>query len=155
MPDDDGHLRLTCGGCGFVLYNNPKPSGNALVIQEGKVLLVRRGIEPLKGWWDIPGGFLESREHPEDGARREVREETGLEVELQGLLAIFMAGNPYGPLDDSTMNLYYLARPVGGELRTGSDAAGAEWFSPDDIPEDVAFTSCRNALEAWKASLQS
>ena len=154
-PDMDGHLRLTCTECSFLLYINPKPSGNALVVKDGKVLLVRRSIQPYKGWWDIPGGFLEGREHPEEGARREVREETGLEVELTGLLGIFVAGNPYGPPEDGTVNLYYLARPVGGALIAGSDAASTGWFAPDKLPKNIAFRSCREALEAWKASLAS
>ncbi len=151
--DAEGHKRLGCVACGFTLYRNPIPSGNALVVAEGKILLVQRGVEPHKGCWDIPGGFLESREHPEEGARREVREETGLEVEILELLGIFIAGYPYGSLEDSTMNLYYMARPVGGLLRPGSDASAVGWFKPDAIPDEIAFRSCRDALDAWKRRL--
>ena len=149
--DPDGHERPTCGNCGFVLYRNPKPSGNAVVVQDGRLLLVQRAIEPHLGWWDIPGGFLEGREHPKEGARREVREETGLEVEILGLVGIFMGSYPYGPEEDSTLNLYYEARPTGGMLRAGSDASALAWFRPDELPEQIAFRCCRDALEAWKA----
>ena len=98
----------------------------------------------------IPGGFLESWEHPEDGARREAREETGLEVEILGLLGMFMAGYPYGSVEDSTLNICYFARPVGGVLSPGSDAAAAVWFEPAAVPEQIAFRWCREALDAWK-----
>ena len=80
-----------------------------------------------------------------------MREETGLEVELGEMVGIFMAGNPYGPPEDATLNIYYLARPVGGELQTGSDADGFGWFAPEELPDQIAFRCSREALAAWKA----
>ena len=148
--DAEGHQRPTCPRCGFILYRNPKPSGNALVVQEGRLLLVQRAVEPYFGWWDIPGGFLEGREHPEEGARREVKEETGLEVEITGLVGIFMGSYPYGSVEDSTLNLYYEARPTGGVLHAGSDAQAVAWFPPGRLPGEIAFRCAREALEAWK-----
>lgn len=79
-----------CDNCGNPHYHNSKPCSGALVVREGKVLLARRGVEPYKGCWDVPGGFLESGEHPEQGAIRELREETGLNIRLNGLLGMYM-----------------------------------------------------------------
>ena len=69
----EGRERASCPGCGRVHYENAKPCAGAIVVDAaGRVLLGKRSIEPFKGLWDIPGGFLEAEEHPEEGARREV-----------------------------------------------------------------------------------
>lgn len=145
----EGHERAVCGSCGFVLYRHSKPCASALVVRDGQVLLVRRGVEPFKGWWDIPGGFLEAGEHPEDGTRREVLEETGLHIRLAGLLGIFM--DVYGDEgSEHTLNIFYLAEPDGGTLRAASDAVELGWFGPHHLPDQVAFRCCREALETWR-----
>ena len=141
----DGRPRRVCPACGHVHWRNAKPCAGALVIRNGKVLLVRRRIEPFRGYWDIPGGFCEADEHPAETALREVREETGLEVELTGLLGLW--------LDDYqgsiTLNVYYLARPLSRRLRVGDDADGAAWFAPSALPPRIAFENGRRALLAW------
>jgi 8-oxo-dGTP diphosphatase len=116
-----------------------------LVIRHGKVLLIRRACEPYVGFWDIPGGFCEQDEHPAETALREVKEETGLEIELTGILGLWL--DEYD--DRTTLNIYYTANPLTGSLRVGSDAAGAAWFSPHVLPERIAFENGRRALEAW------
>ena len=83
--------KLECAACGFVVYASSKTTVAALVLDEnGRVLLGRRAFEPFKGRWDTPGGFLEEGEHPLDGLRRELREETGLEVEPVDFLGAWM-----------------------------------------------------------------
>ena len=79
VPAGDSHERLVCDNCAFIFYQNSKPCAEALVLRDGKVLLAQRAVEPFHGAWDIPGGFLENGEHPQDGVVRELREETGLE----------------------------------------------------------------------------
>lgn len=143
--DIDGRRRLVCLTCGRVHWRNAKPCAGALVIRHGKVLLVRRCIEPFNGYWDIPGGFCEADEHPTETAQREVREETGLEIELSGMLGIWM--DEYE--DSMSLNVYYLARPLTLALRPGDDAAGAAWFAPDAFPANIAFTNGVQALRAW------
>jgi 8-oxo-dGTP diphosphatase len=115
------------------------------VIRNGKVLLVHRSIEPYLGFWDIPGGFCEADEHPAEAAIREAREETGLEIELTGLLGLWM--DEYA--GSATLNVYYLARPLSRRIQTGDDADGAAWFAPDALPKHIAFDNGRRALAVW------
>src|SRR4051794_26956379 len=117
--DEPPHQVCTDPACGRVAYRNAKPCAGVLVEQDGRVLLVQRAIAPYKGAWDIPGGFLHEWEHPATGARRELREETGLEVELTAFLGIFI--DRYGPADYNTFNVYYRGRVVGGTLQAADD----------------------------------
>lgn len=110
-----------------------------------EVLLVKRAIEPAKGYWDIPGGFLESGEPPEIGAQRELLEETGLAIELTELLGFFM--DVYGEEKEPVLNICYLARAVSGEARAGDDAAELAWFPLNKLPENIAFAWEKEALE--------
>lgn len=130
-------VRQQCQSCGAIHYKNSKPTSSVLAVKESKVLLVKRGIDPFKGWWDIPGGFLESGEHPVDGAKREFLEETGLEIKLTHLLGIWMS--KYGPIDIDIMNLCYTAEVVGGIESPSSDAVELKWFELDGLPDKIAF----------------
>lgn len=141
----DQHERLVCSGCGFIFYQNSKPCVGVLVVEDNRLLLVQRAIEPFKGYWDIPGGFLEAGEHPEAGAIRELQEETGLLIEPVQILGIFM--DTYGPGQEPVMTIFYIAQVAGGELRPGSDAAALQWFELEDLPEKIAFSSAQEALE--------
>lgn len=140
----DQHERLVCNDCSFVFYQNSKPCAGVLIIEKDTLLLIKRAIEPFKGYWDIPGGFLEPGEHPEIGAVREILEETGLHVQLGELLGIFM--DVYETTGDPTLNLFYTATIAGGEARAGSDAAHLHWFDLDALPQQIAFKSAHKVL---------
>lgn len=146
--EHDGEEREVCSVCNRALYYNSKPCVGALIIDGDRVLLVKRKQSPYKGYWDIPGGFLEAGEHPEEGVIREVKEETGLRVRPIEILGIFM--DKYGAEADDTLNIHYLAEVVGGEGRAGSDAAELRWFSKDSLPKKVAFRNGREALRVWR-----
>jgi ADP-ribose pyrophosphatase YjhB (NUDIX family) len=141
----DHRQRQVCPGCGEVHWLNAKPCAGALVLRNGKVLLIRRALQPFQDYWDIPGGFCEVDEHPAETAIREVREETGLEIELTGLHGLWMDEYVSRP----TLNVYYLARPLTRRLRLGDDALGAAWFAPGALPRYIAFENGRQALAAW------
>ena len=117
----------------------------------GRLLLVRRAHDPWDGYWDIPGGFCELREHPEETAVREAREETGLEVKTTGLLGVWM--DDYGGTGIVTLNLYFHARVTGGAERPEpGEVAELGWFAPAELPREVAFPGHEPAvLEAWRA----
>jgi 8-oxo-dGTP diphosphatase len=121
-----------------------------VVCGDGRILLSLRAFEPFKGWWDIPGGFLEAGEHPEEGVRRELREETGLEIEVVSLVGIYM--DTYGPPpSDDTLNFYYECRVVSGEMRAEDDVEELDWFDPLDLPGPLAFDNARRAFADWMA----
>jgi len=118
-----------------------------LIVQDKHVLLVRRGIEPFRGYWDIPGGFLVPGEHPRNGMPREVREETGLEVRVVRFLGVYMDRYGNGGDSEYTLNHYYVVEPIGGTPRAADDAVELRWFAFDEIPVDqVAFAHEREAL---------
>ena len=148
--ESDGRT-ATCGECGFVAYAGPEPTVCALVLDDaGRVLLARRKFEPEAGKWDVPGGFLEEDEEALDGLRRELREETGLEIEPLELAGIW--ADRYGGGDDATatLNLYWTARIVSGEPTAADDVAELRWFSVDDLPPDdeLAFGNVVQALRS-------
>jgi 8-oxo-dGTP diphosphatase len=143
--------RASCERCGFVDYENPKPCVGVLVVDAGKVLLVERAAEPFKGYWDIPGGFLDAAEGPAEAARREMLEETGLEIDPVEVLDFWL--DAYGE-DETTLNICYIARVVGGKPAPGSDAVNLRWFPLDDLPDNIAFTWEREALERLRLWLR-
>jgi len=122
------------------------------VDDEGRLLLVRRAREPDKGKWDLPGGFLDEGEHPLDALRRELREETGLEIEPGEFIGVFV--DRYGDAADApaTLNLYWTARVVGGRPRPADDVSELRWFAPGELPPagEIAFRNVALAIRAWR-----
>ena len=139
-----------CGKCGFVFYMNPSASTVAVIINErGELLAVRRAKEPAKGTLDLPGGFSDMHESSEEGVRREVQEETGLEV----VSACFLFSIPnlyiYSGLEIPTLDMFYLCEvraTDGGQA--ADDASELLWLPWDKIrPEEFGLTSIRQGVE--------
>jgi ADP-ribose pyrophosphatase YjhB (NUDIX family) len=155
---EPGVGRVECRACGFVAYANPKPTASALVVDEaGRILLTRRAIEPFKGDWDLPGGFVDEGEHPLDAVRRELREETGLEVEPLEFFGVFMDRYGGDSTAQSTLNLLWTARVVGGEANAADDVDELGWFGPDELPaeDELAFApNVAEVLSAWRGGHQ-
>jgi ADP-ribose pyrophosphatase YjhB (NUDIX family) len=143
--------RAECDACGFVAYANSAPTANALVVDgEGRVLLARRAREPERGKWDIPGGFLEEGEEPLAGLRRELLEETGLELEPLSFFGAWIDRYGDGEGAAATLNLYWLAR-VDGEPHPADDVAELRWFAPEELAGlDLGFRVNATVLEAWQ-----
>lgn len=144
-----------CARCGAEFWANPKPCAGALVTRDGRLLLVRRAFEPWAGLWDIPGGFCDAGEHPEETVRRELREEVGVDVVVGALLGMWMDTYDEREPPETTLNLYFratLARP-GAEPRLSDEVTEVGWFGPEELPADPAFPRHASAvLAAWRAA---
>ncbi len=133
-------------------YANPVPGAQALLEENGRVLLGRRRCEPGVGLWDIPGGFVHETEHPVDALRREFQEETGLDVEPVDFLGIWMQR-----YDEATvLCLTWTARRLGGAARAGDDLVELGWFGPEELPApgELAFSSFTDILSVWAGRQQ-
>ena len=107
----------------------------ALIIENGRILLVERGNPPLMGYWSLPGGGVETGEHLEQAIKREVLEETGLEIEVLDLLEIFERIMPdaEGRIEYHYVLIDYICKPTGGALCAATDASRCEWFREDEL----------------------
>lgn len=114
---------------------HPIPGVGALILHKGRVLLVERAREPMKGYWSLPGGAVETGEALEDALRREVLEETGLEVAVLGLVEVFerVTRDADGAAEYHYILLDYVCVPTGGVLCAADDAARAEWFPLEEL----------------------
>ncbi|HET8895455.1 MAG TPA: NUDIX hydrolase [Gaiellaceae bacterium] len=145
LRNADSHA--SCASCGLVAYANSAPAVQALVVRDGRVLLARRDREPGVGKWDLPGGFLEEGEEPLSGLRRELLEETGLEVEPVVFLGAFV--EPY--LDRFVLGLTWRAVATGNAV-AADDVAEVRWFAADELPAASAFAFPHHPvlLAAWR-----
>ena len=143
LPDGDD--RPVCEQCGFVFFLSPKLVVGCLVIDDGRVLLLKRGNEPALGKWTFPGGFVEFAERATDAARRETEEEVGLRAKIDRLLGVYT--------DTSNHNaqlIAFLAQPESGTPNPSSEALEVRYYAPDEIPWDtLAFPSTTAALIDW------
>ena len=144
-----GKERPVCEACGFVQYQDPKVAASVLAIEGEQVLLIRRGVPPRQGFWALPAGFVEVDELPDQTAVREAAEETGLQIELDGLLAIRRIANP----DKPGILIYYRGHPIGGQLQADDDVTEARWFRTNEIPwDELAFETTHEMLQLWVSS---
>lgn len=130
-------------------FRNPTLTADGIVVMDGRIVLVRRGREPGKGRYALPGGFVEYGEKVEDCAVREVQEETGLRTEPLGLVGVYSdpRRDPRGHIVSAVFHL----QVVGGELRAGDDADGVSLFDLASLPE-LAFDHARIIADHLRAS---
>lgn len=138
----NGRERPSCPACGFTVFFDPKVAACTVPELDGRFVLVQRAIDPGRGKWTFPGGYMDQGETVEEAALRETLEETGLQVSLAGLLGV------YSQPDSPVVVIVYRARVVGGSLRVTEECLDARAFAPGEIPWDaMAFPSTRRALE--------
>ena len=141
-----GRVRRFCPACQAIVFREHKVAAGVLVEHEGRVLLVRRRMDPRQGLWTFPAGFVESDEEPAAAAVRECREETGLQVEVTQLLDV-IAGREHERGADIVV--VYCARWVGGELQAADDVDQVAFFLPGALPP-LAFQATQIALAKWR-----
>jgi len=142
-----GALRPVCPDCNYTHFFDPKVAAAIWTERRGEVLLVRRAMEPARGRWTVPGGFVNAGEDPSLAASRECEEETGLKVDITGLLDI-VAGREH--VRGAGFVIFYRARVTGGNLRAGDDVDRVAWFGKHELPQ-LAFKATHVVVERWLA----
>lgn len=141
IPEGDDRQRLVCEDCGFVAYENPKIIVGSVAKWQDRILLCRRAIDPRKGFWTLPAGYLELHETAADGAKREAWEEARAELEIDQLLAVYSIPRI------SQVQLIYRARLVSPDLAAGEETEELDLFTWERIPwDEIAFPSVHWAL---------
>ncbi len=147
VPEGDDRERLICTDCGWIHYENPKIIVGAVATWDDRILLCRRGIEPRKGFWTIPAGFMELCETSEEGAAREAWEEAGVKLEVETLLGLYSIPRA------GQVHMIYRARMLSPEFAAGIESLEVQLFRWEEIPwEDLAFLSNRWALHHYQQS---
>ena len=137
-----GKVRPACSKCRRIIYYDPKVAAVVVVGRDDRVLMVRRANQPGYGLWSVPGGYVDRGEVVEAAAAREVREETGLEVAIGGLLGLFsQAGNP-------VIVAAFAGVETGGLLRAGPETLAVDFFPQDALPP-LAFPRDAQMLKLW------
>jgi ADP-ribose pyrophosphatase YjhB (NUDIX family) len=133
-----------CPGCRRIFFRNPKLVVTGLIEKGGRVLLVLRDIEPGRGLWGLPGGYVDWDEHPETAMLRECEEETGARVSPDELISVqhILMG------EEGIVMLAYRATLIGGQVQARDEVQEVGWFLPDALPP-LAFSSHRAVLENW------
>src|SRR5436305_7835172 len=141
VPEGDNRERMICAECGFVLYDNPKILVGSVARLGDRILLCRRSINPRRGYWTLPAGYLELNESTSAGAEREAWEEAQARIQIEGLLAI------YDIPRISQVQLIYRAHLLDEAVAAGPESLEVALFGWDEIPWDqIAFPSVRWAL---------
>lgn len=145
VPDGDTLPRDVCATCGHIAYVNPKIVTGAVVAHAGRILMCRRAIEPRRGYWTIPAGYLEEHETAEAGARREAREEAEADIDIVQLLAVYSIPRI------SQVQLIYKATLARPHVAPGEESLETALFTWDEIPwGELAFPSVAWALRHWR-----
>lgn len=141
VPDGDTHARMVCDHCAHVAYDNPKIVVGSVVRHGDAVLLCKRAINPSRGLWTLPAGYLEHGETPEEGARREAAEEACADITIEGLLAVYTIRRL------GQIQLMFRARLHRPEFAPGPESLSVGLFTADKIPRDsLAFPTVHWAL---------
>ncbi|MFN8642974.1 MAG: NUDIX hydrolase [Candidatus Binatia bacterium] len=145
VPSGDNRERLVCDSCGFVSYENPKVVVGSVCTWGDRILLCKRAIEPRRGFWTLPAGYLEAREATAVGAAREAYEEALARIEIDALLAVYSIPRI------SQVQVIYRARLLSPEVAAGPESEAVGLFTWDEIPwQELAFPSVRWALEHFR-----
>ncbi|MFP6731120.1 MAG: NUDIX hydrolase [Alphaproteobacteria bacterium] len=146
VPEGDTHERLVCETCGFIHYKNPVVVVGSVCVWQDKFLLCRRAIEPRRGYWTIPAGYLELEESTAEGAAREALEEACARIEIDALLAV------YDIPRISQVQIFYAAHLASPDVAPGVESLETKLLDWADIPwDDLAFPSVHWALNDYQA----
>lgn len=146
VPADDNRERAVCTACGEIHYENPINVVGTVPVWEQRVLLCRRAIEPRRGKWTLPAGFMELGETTAQGAARETDEEAGAQIALGPLFAVLNVPRV------GQVHLFYRADLLSEHLHPGHETLEADFFTEESLPwDELAFRTVRETLLRWFA----
>jgi ADP-ribose pyrophosphatase YjhB (NUDIX family) len=146
IPEGDHLPRHVCQACGIVHYENPRIVVGCVAEHAGQILICRRAIEPRRGYWTIPAGFMENAETLEAGAARECHEEALARVSIDSLLAVINIPEAH------QVHIFFRASLLDGTFGAGPESLESKLVTAGQIPwEEIAFPSTRYALEQYLA----
>jgi ADP-ribose pyrophosphatase YjhB (NUDIX family) len=137
-----------CAACGYENYLNARPTGGVVLIEDGRFLVLRRAAAPKAGQWELPGGFCDGWEHPADAARREAREELGVDVELGPFLGMYLGGYEFQGETLPVLDCFWVARLGDAPIIINRDEALEYDWLPLDSPPRLAFSTMDAAVRA-------
>src|SRR5471032_2332234 len=147
IPEGDNRERMVCADCGYVAYENPKVVVGSVVVADGLVLMCLRAIEPRRGFWTLPAGYLELGETLEEGAAREAMEEANAGISIDGILGVFSVAR-IGQVQVIFRGRF--AGPGKPTFSSGLESEEVALFDWDEIPwHEIAFPTVLWALQAW------
>ncbi len=149
----------TCAACGQAHYLNPAPCGEAVVVRGGRVLPLRRAMDPYRGFWDVPGGFCDAAEHPMHAAERELAEELGLSARATAYIGAWL--DVYGPPAPDGIRVHCITSAYLMELEDPEaeprpdpeEATGFGWFPFSELPAQLAFADHARPMVAAAAAV--
>ena len=153
LKEETAEALYICKQCGFHFYFSPKPC-NAVILEKGsEILLVKRRFDPQKGFWDLPGGFVDPHESMEESAVREIKEELGLDIPVEHFRYLISTPDRYEYLEipyHTICSTFIAPFPEGQEYKPQDDIEDLTWFNVDDLPLDkLAFPSMKVSLEFY------
>lgn len=150
IPPGDDRLRYICDACEIVHYQNPKLIAGCIPVWHDRILLCRRAIEPRKGYWTLPAGFMELGETIAQAAAREALEEANVDVAIGEIYTIFNLPHI------SQVYVFFLAEMTTGRFSAGAESLETRLFDEKDIPwDDIAFETVHRSLDFFLADRQT
>lgn len=146
IPDGDDRPRHICDACDTIHYQNPKLIAGCIPVWEGRILLCKRAIEPRKGFWTLPAGFMEMGETIAEAAAREAHEEANIEVAIGEIFTIFNLPHI------SQVYVFFLAEMISERFSAGAESLDARLFEEDELPwDEISFETVHRALQFFLA----
>lgn len=142
---------LVCSGCNFNLYVNPSPCCDVIIEDErGQIMLVKRKDPPKQGWWDIPGGFMVPDEDAQTSAKREIKEELDVDIEVNEIIGAYPERYEHNNIEIPLLVIFVNAKITQGTIKVGDDVSDYKYFSKEEILDQrIGFNSTKMALRDY------
>jgi len=145
------HREFSCPKCEYTHYVNPFPTTSVIIVNDNnEIMLVKRKFPPKKGFWDLPGGFIDIKESGEECSIREIKEELGINLKNLAYIGSYPDKYFFQSLNWDTFTLWYVAKMSKEKIKVSDDISGYKFFKPKNIPfNKLAFVNLEKAIDAY------